>query len=155
MSFHGLVSHLFLALNRVSLSGCITVLGFPGGSGGKESARNSGDLGSIPESGGSLGEENGNPVQYSCLENSMNRGACGLVGYSPWLQSIQSMGSHLAGYSPWRPKELDTTEWLTHTHTHTHTHTPHSLFIHLPTEGHFGHFQVLTIMNKAAVNICV
>ena len=49
-------------------------LGFPGGSGGKESACNSGDLGSIPGLGRSPGGGQGNPLQYSCLENSMDRG---------------------------------------------------------------------------------
>ena len=49
--------------------------GFPGGSGGKASARNAGDLGSILGSGRSPGEGNGNPLQYSCLENPMDRGA--------------------------------------------------------------------------------
>ena len=43
--------------------------GFPGGSDGKESACKAGDLGLIPESGRSPGEGNGNPVQYSRLEN--------------------------------------------------------------------------------------
>ena len=47
---------------------------FPGGSDSKESACNAGDLGSIPESGRYPGEGNGNPLQYSCLENSMDRG---------------------------------------------------------------------------------
>jgi len=42
---------------------------------GKESACNAGDLGSIPGSGRSPGEENGNPIHYSCLENPMDRGA--------------------------------------------------------------------------------
>ena len=42
---------------------------FPGGSDGKESACNAGDLGSIPGLGKSPGEGNGNPLQYSCLEN--------------------------------------------------------------------------------------
>ena len=41
----------------------------------KESACNAGDLGSIPGLGKSLEEGNGNPFQYSCLENSMDRGA--------------------------------------------------------------------------------
>ena len=50
-------------------------LGFPDGSDGKESAYNAGDLGSIPGLGRSPGEENGNPLQYSCLENAMDRGA--------------------------------------------------------------------------------
>ena len=49
--------------------------GFPGGSDGKESACNAGDLGSIPGLGRSSGEGNGYPLQYSCLENSMDRGA--------------------------------------------------------------------------------
>ena len=44
------------------------------GSDSKESAFNAGDLGLIPWSGRSLGEGNGNPLQYSCPENSMNRG---------------------------------------------------------------------------------
>ena len=48
---------------------------FPGGSDGKASACNMGDPGSIPGSGGSPGEGNGNPLQYSCLENSMDGGA--------------------------------------------------------------------------------
>ena len=48
-------------------------MGFPGGSDGKESACSVGDLGSIPGSGRSPGEGNGNPFQYSCLENSMDR----------------------------------------------------------------------------------
>ena len=50
-------------------------IGFPGGSDGKESACNAGDPGSIPESGRLPGEGNGNPLQYSCLENIMDRGA--------------------------------------------------------------------------------
>ena len=50
--------------------------GFPAGSGGKASACNMGDLGSIPGSGRSSGERNGNPLQCSCLESPMDRGAC-------------------------------------------------------------------------------
>ena len=49
--------------------------GFPGGSDGKASACNVGDPGSIPGSGRSPGEGSGKPLQYSCLENSMDRGA--------------------------------------------------------------------------------
>ena len=49
-------------------------MGFPGGSDDKESECNSGDLGSILGSGRSPGEGNGYPLQYSCLENSMDRG---------------------------------------------------------------------------------
>ena len=54
----------------ISLSG-----GFPDGSDGKESACNPGDLSSIPVSRRSPGAGNGNPLQYSSLENSMERGA--------------------------------------------------------------------------------
>ena len=49
--------------------------GFPGGSDDKESTCNAGDPGLIPGSGTSPGEGKGNPVQYSCLENPMNRRA--------------------------------------------------------------------------------
>ena len=58
-------------------------MGFPGGSEVKASAWNAGDPGSIPGSGRSPGEGNGNPLQYSCLEN-------------PWREEpgkLQSMGS--------------------------------------------------------------
>jgi len=53
----------------------IARLGFPGGSDGKVTACNARDLGSIPGSGKSPGEGNGNPLQYSCLDNSMDGGA--------------------------------------------------------------------------------
>ena len=49
--------------------------GFPGGSDGKDSDYSAGNLGSISELGRSPGERNSNPLQYSCLENSMDRGA--------------------------------------------------------------------------------
>ena len=60
---------------------------------------NAGDLGLISGSGRSPAEGNGNPHQYSCLENPHGQ-------------------SSLVGYSPWSCKESDMTEWLTHTHTH-------------------------------------
>ena len=52
-----------------------STLGFPSSSDDKASACNAGDLGLIPGSGRSPGEGNGNPLQYSCLENFMDRGA--------------------------------------------------------------------------------
>ena len=67
--------------------------GFPGGSDGKESACNAGDLGSISGLGRSPGGEHGSPHQYSCLEN-------------PHRQKS------LVGYSPCGHKELDMTEQL-------------------------------------------
>ena len=54
-----------------------TNLGIPGGSDSKAPARNAGDLSLIPGSERSPGEGNGNPLQYSCLENPMNGGAWG------------------------------------------------------------------------------
>ena len=51
------------------------VWNFPGGSNSKVSAYNAGDLGSLPGSGRSPGEGNGNPLQYSCLENPMDGGS--------------------------------------------------------------------------------
>ena len=57
-------------------------MGFPGGSDGKETACNAGDLGSIPGLGRSPGGEHGNPIQNSCLENP--HGQRSLAGYSPW-----------------------------------------------------------------------
>jgi len=70
--------------------------GFPGGSGGKEPTCNVGDLGLIPGLGRSPGEGNGYPLQYSCLENSMNRGAWrgwGVVG-----GGVQPMGLLKVGH---------------------------------------------------------
>ena len=64
----------------------MVTMGFPGGLDSKESACNARGLGSIPDSGRSPGEENGNPAKYSCLQNPMDRGA--------WQATVQSMGSH-------------------------------------------------------------
>ena len=61
-------SSIYLCLNS-------TPMGCPGGSDSNESACNAGDLGSIPGLGRSPGEGNGNPLQYSCLENPMDGGA--------------------------------------------------------------------------------
>ena len=64
-------------------------MGLPGGSVGKESACNVGDLGLIPGLGRSPEGRHGDPLQYSCLENPHGQRS-------------------LAGYSPWDCKELDT-----------------------------------------------
>ena len=82
--------------------------GFPGGSDGKESACNVGDPGSIPVWRRSPGEGNGNPLQYSCLENSMDTRAWWFI-----FRLSQRVGQDWAA----------NTHTRTHTHTHTHTHT--------------------------------
>ena len=64
-------------------------LGFPGGSAGKESACNAGDLSLIPGLGSSPEGEHGNPLQYSCLENPHEQRS--LVGYSPWDRKESDM----------------------------------------------------------------
>ena len=71
----------------------MVIKGFTDSSVDKESACNAGDPGLIPGSGRSPGEGNGNPLQYSCLENPMNGGA--------WRATVH--GGH---------KESDTTERL-------------------------------------------
>ena len=73
----------------------IEIMSLPISSDGNASACNAGDLGLIPGSGWSPGEGNGNPLQYSCLENSRNRGA--------WKATVHEVA------------ELDTSEWITYT----------------------------------------
>ena len=63
---------------------------FPDGSDGEESSCDVGDSGSIPELGRFPGEGNGYPLQYSCLENSIDRGTCGLQ--SMGLQRVRHDG---------------------------------------------------------------
>ena len=68
-------SQSWTQLKRLSSSSnSSSIAGFPGGSEGKAPARDAGDLGSIPGSGRSSGEGTGNPLQYSYLENPMDRG---------------------------------------------------------------------------------
>ena len=66
---------------------------FPGGSDGKESACNAGDLGLIPGLGKIPREGNGNPLQYSCLENSMDRGA--------WWATVHGVAKSQTQLSEW------------------------------------------------------
>ena len=64
--------------------------GFPGGSNGKKSACNAGDLSFIPGSGRLPGEGNGNPLQYSCLEDSMDKRA--------WQTAVHGVKRSLSPY---------------------------------------------------------
>ena len=75
-----MLSQVFRSCERSSFYYPIYILplcrtGFPGGSVVKDPPANAGDASLIPELGRSPGEGNGNPLQYSCLENSMDRGA--------------------------------------------------------------------------------
>ena len=67
-------THLYMSIIYICIY-TVGALGFPSGSHGKESTCNAGDLSLIPRSGRSPGEGNGNPLQYSCLENPMDWGA--------------------------------------------------------------------------------
>ena len=90
--------HPMLALTIAGFNGHAS-LGFPSGSDDKESACKAGDLGLIPESGRSPKEGKGYPLQYSWLENSMDRKA--------WQATVHSPQS----------TESDMTEWLAPHHT--------------------------------------
>ena len=86
-------------------------MGFPDGSDSKESACNAGDPGSVSGLGRSPGEGNGYPLQYSCLENPMNRGAWQAKVHGITVSWTQLSDSH------------------THTHTLTHLHTIEYLYL--------------------------
>ena len=88
---HSLCEH---SLQRARIFPGYSILGFPGDSEGKASACNAGDPGSIPGSGRSPGEGDGNPLQYSRLENSMDG--------ETWWATVHSLQSYY--------KESDTTE---------------------------------------------
>ena len=83
-----------LAYSRRFIHIIRVIMGFPGGSHGRQSTFLAGDVGSVPVWGRFLGEGSGYPLQYSCLENPMARGA--------WWD-----------YSPWGRKESDTTNTFT------------------------------------------
>ena len=87
-----------------------TILGFPCSSAGKESTCSTGDLGSIPKLGRFPGEGNGNPLQYSCLENPMDRGAWQAMG----PQRIRHDWTRLSNFTfmHWRRKWQPTPVFL-------------------------------------------
>ena len=84
-----------------------THMGFFGGLDSKESTCSAGDWGSIPSSGRSPGEANGNPLLYSCLENPMDSGA--------WRAVAHGVAKIWTWLNNWA-----NTYVCTHTHTHTH-----------------------------------
>ena len=81
---------------------------FPGGSDGKESAWNAGDLGSIPGLGRFPGEGKGYPLQYSCLENSMDRGASLTAQLVKNLPGMQETWVRFLGWEYPLEKEMAT-----------------------------------------------
>ena len=91
----------------------INIYGLPWWLSGKESACNAGDAGLIPGSGGSPGGGNGYPLQYSCLENSMDRGS--------WQATV---------HGPQRGRHNVAAEHATHTHEHRYIKICSSLCFH-------------------------
>ena len=80
---------------------------FPGGSDSEESVCNEGDQGSIPGSGRSPGGGNGNPLQYSCLENPMDRGA-----WWATVHGVTKSQTRLSGYTtPTEKMNKQATDW--------------------------------------------
>ena len=129
----GLGRDLYFLLNRVYS----WFMGCPDCSASKESTCNAGDSGLTPGSGRSPAEGNGNLLQYSCLEKSMDRGGC----------QVQSMGSQRVGHD-WA---TNTPSWFTtfcwsqvdskatqlHTYTCTYTHTRVFFFRFFPIIGYY------------------
>ena len=94
--------------------GTYIYIGFPGNSDGKESVCNAGDPGSIPGLERSPGEGNGSPLQYSCLEDSTDKGPCRATVYEVtesdtterlslhiWEKAMATHSSTLAWKIPW------------------------------------------------------
>ena len=102
---------------------------------GKVSACNVGDPGSIPESGRSPGEGNGNLLQYSCLENPMDRGA--------WKAAVHGVAKSQT--------RLSNFTLLIHIPLYIY----YIVFIHISVTGHLGCFHMQSIVNSTAMNIGV
>ena len=88
------------------------LVGFPGSSDGKESTSKAEDLGSVPGLGRSPGGGHGNPLQYSCLENPMDRGA--------WQATVHWI------------TELEMTEQLSTAHIHLYKQLIHRILLYSP-----------------------
>ena len=108
-------------------------MGFHGGSAVKNSLTNVGDAGLIPKEGRSFGEGNGNPLQYSCLGNSMGRGDWWAIAH----------GDHKRIRHDLANKQYSI------------VYMYHNFFIHSSANGHLVGFHVQATVNSAAMNIGV
>ena len=113
--------------------------GFPGDSDSKKSACNAGDLDLIPGSGRSPGKGNGNPLQYSCLENSMNRRAwwATVHGGRKTLNMTEQVTFPFSLY--WNRVDPESNAWCSHKykrgHKDTETHREGHVKAHVETAG--------------------
>ena len=93
----------FLTILKVVFIEPKPLLGFPGGSDDKESTCNAGDLGSIPGLGRSPGEGHGSPLQCSCPENSMDRGA--------WRATVHGVRKSQTQLTVWAYHSIESSCW--------------------------------------------
>ena len=140
LAYPSLSFHPQKRAKRVNLSYafdfCFCLLCFPGGTDGTESSWNTRELGSIPVLGRYPGEGNGNPLQYSCLEISMNRRASWATVHGVTKNQIQLSDCHFCllsvgimknkkprcedGLTPWRQRIQRKTllqKYVSHNHT--------------------------------------
>ena len=144
----------------------IPTVGFPGGSEVKASTRNAGDLGSIPGSGRSPGEGNDNPLQDSCLENPMDRGAWWATVHGvaksrtrlsdftftlTFILIICSVRQHSIGASEKGPTPLPVHPWWSVCIFGIHTHNVY-MFMHILVLGYRSNMYTLDIFIKINKN---
>ena len=103
----------------------------------KASACNAGDPSSIPESGRSPREGNGNPLQYSCLENSMDGGA--------WWATVHGVANSRTRLRDWA---ISLSLFMAEQHSVVYMH--HIFLMHSSVDGHLGCLHVLATVNSAA-----
>ena len=121
-----------LATEQQQNATCIH-MGFPGGSVSKESACNAGGVGSVSESGRSPGGRHGNPLQYSCLKNPMDRGTWRAPVHGVERSRTRLSNSHTHTHTHTHTYTHTHAHIYTHTHTHIHTHTHAHIYTHTHT----------------------